>query len=174
MKIPSARRVGWQLLVTSLLALAAVGWQRPAEAAEIGLPPGWVPLGGDRLDAMRGGWSLPSGLVVSFGFERLAWVNGELVASTRIDIPDMASISRIQARELEQLRQTQVVQVGPGNSLEGIAGAGPGLVLQNTLDGAQIRVLTTVNAGTNALGMLQAVNFNDAMGRAGLGAVGSP
>jgi hypothetical protein len=174
MKIPKARRVGWQVLVTSLLALAAVGWQRPAEAAEDGPPAGWTPLEAERLDALRGGWSLPSGLVVSFGFERLAWVNGELVASTRIDIPDVANLSGAQARELDQLRQTQVVQVGPGNAFDGVAGAGPGLVLQNSLDGTQIRVLTTLEAGTNALGMLQAANFTDAMGRAGLGAVGSP
>ncbi|MEN1927817.1 hypothetical protein WCE37_02230 [Luteimonas sp. MJ250] len=190
MKIPNARRLGWQLLVTSLLALAAVGWPRPADAADAAdaagvpampfpaeaqdaMPPaGWMPLAAARLDAMRGGFALPSGLVVSFGFERLAWVNGELVASVRIDVPDVANMTGLQARELAQLQQLQLVQVGAGNVHDG--GAGVGLVLQNTLDGAQIRVLTTVDAGSNALGLLQAVNFTDALGLAGLGAPGTP
>lgn len=173
MKIPDARRMGWQLLVTTLLALAAVGWPAPAGAVERVPPQGWMPLEDGRLEAMRGGYTLPSGLVVAFGFERLVWVNGELVASLRIDIPDVASMSEAQARELAQLQQTQLVQVGAGNFGD-VAANGAGLVLQNTLDGAHIRVLTTVDAGTGMLGLLQAINFNDALGRAGLGGVGTP
>ncbi|MEN1939635.1 hypothetical protein WCE39_00830 [Luteimonas sp. MJ174] len=191
MKIPNARRLAWHLLVTSLLALAGIGWPLPAAAdaaavadaagvpatyahagAQGAMPPaGWIPLGEARLEAMRGGFALPSGLVVSFGFERLAWVNGELVASIRVSIPDIANMTGPQARELARLQQLQLVQVGPGNVHEG---AGGGLVLQNTLDGAQIRVLTTIDAGSNALGLLQAVNFTDALGLSGLGALGTP
>ena len=173
MKIPNAKRMGWQVLVTLLLALAAVGWPGPADAAGAGPPGDWIPLDAARLDAMRGGYALPSGLVVSFGFERLAWVNGELVASLRIDIADVANMSEAQAHELAQLRQTQLVQVGAGNFHDAVAG-GAGLVLQNTLDGAHIRVQTTIDAGTGGLGLLQAINFNDALGRAGLAAVGTP
>ena len=173
MKIPHARRIAWQLLVTSLLGLAAVGWTGPADASG-GPPEGWTPVGEARLDAMRGGFAFSSGLVVSFGFERLAWVNGELVASLKIDIPDVAGMTDAQARELAQLQQPQVVQAGPGNIHGAGTGGGAGLVLQNTLDGAQIRVLTVVDAGTNALGALQAINFGTALGQAGLGALGTP
>ena len=173
MKIPGAKRIGWHLLVISLLAVSALGWSPTADATGQGPPADWIPVDPARLESMRGGYALPSGLVVSFGFERLAWVNGELVASVRIDIPDVANMSEAQAHELAQLRQTQLVQVGAGNFHEAVAG-GAGLVLQNTLDGAHIRVQTTIDAGTGGLGLLQAINFNDALGRAGLGAVGTP
>lgn len=173
MKNPSAIRVGWQILVTALLALAAVGWPSQGRAAEAGLPEGWTPLDAATLDAMRGGFALPSGLVVSFGFERMAWVDGELVASLRIDIPDIARITPAQARELEQLRHAQVVQVGAGNVFDA-AGGGAGLILQNTLDGVHIRVSTTIDASTNTLGLLQAINFSEALGRSGPAATGTP
>lgn len=166
--------MGWQLLVTSLLALAAVGWTVPANAADEGPPAGWTPLDAERLDAMRGGFALPSGLVVSFGFERLAWVNGELVSSIRVEVPDIAAMTADQAQQLARLQQLHVVQVGEGNLHSPLAGHGAGLVLQNTLDGANIKVLTTIDAGTSALGLLQAMNFQDALGQAASGALGSP
>ena|SRR5690554_454035 len=177
MKSPGAGRPGWKLLVSLLLALAAVGWPSPGTASDdAGPPQGWSPLDDASLDALRGGFALPSGLVVSFGFERMAWVDGELVASLRIDIPDLARITPAQARELEQLRQVQVVQTGPGNVFDagGGAGAGAGLVLQNTLDGVHLRVSTTIAAGSNALGLLQAMNFNGALDQAGRAAAGTP
>lgn len=175
MKTPNAGRLGWQLLVTLLLALAAIGWPGAGSASEPALPDGWVPLGQARLDAMRGGYALPSGLRASFGFERLAWVDGELVASLRIVVPDIAGMTPEQARELARLHQLQLVQVGPGNVHDpGTGSGGAGLVLQNTLDGVHIRVSTTIEAGSNALGLLQALNFSDALSRAGIGAVGTP
>ena len=174
MKIPGAKRVGWQLVVTALLAMAAVGWTPPAASGEPGLPAGWVAIAPERLEAMRGGYALPSGLVVAFGFERQVRVNGELVSALRIDIPDVARMSEAQASELARLRQTQVVQVGPGNVAAAVGAAGAGLVLQNSLDGARIQVQTTVDAGTSALGLLQAMNFGDALGRASLGPAGTP
>lgn len=164
--------MGWQLLVTLLLAMAAVGWSSPSGAAERATPAGWTAIAPERLDAMRGGYALPSGLVVSFGFERQAWVNGELVSAVRVDIPDVERMSEAQARELALLQQGQLVQVGPGNVHAATGGAG--LVIQNSLDGARINVQTTVDAGSSALGLLQAMNFSDALGRAGLGPAGSP
>ncbi len=171
MKTFATRRWAWHLLVCALLAAGAVGWSPPAASADRA-PTGWTPLDADRLDALRGGYVLPSGLLVSFGFERIAWVNGELVSSLRVDVPDVANITAEQAQALAGLGETQLVQVGTGNVFEG--GAGAGLVLQNTLDGADIRVMTTIDAGTSALGMLQAVNFGEAMGIAGIGAIGTP
>lgn len=173
MKTAGIRKIGWHLLVTALLALAAIGWPGRAAAAGEGPPGGWVPVEPAQLAAMRGGYALPSGLVVSFGFERQAWVNGELVASLQVDIPDVAAMTGAQAQALAELREAQRVQVGPGN-FAAPDGGGAGLVLQNTLDGALIRVQTTVDAGTNALGLLQAMNFADALGQAGSAAVGSP
>ena len=87
MKTAGIRKIGWHLLVTALLALAAIGWPGRAAAAGEGPPGGWVPVEPGQLATMRGGYALPSGLVVSFGFERQAWVNGELVVSLQVDIP---------------------------------------------------------------------------------------
>lgn len=173
MKIPDARRIGWHLLVMSLLALSAIGWSPSANAADQGPPEDWTPLDPALLASIRGGYALPSGLVVSFGFERLAWVDGELVASLRISIPDLARITPDQARQLARLRDTQLVQIGAGNVADTVAGGGAGLVIQNTLDGVHIRVATTLDASSNALGLLQAVNFSDALGQAGLAAPGT-
>ena len=164
--------MGWQVLVTALLAMAAVGWTSPSGAAERALPGDWKAVAPERLEAMRGGYALPSGLVVSFGFERQVRVDGELVAAVRVDIPDVGRMSEAQAHDLAQLQQGQLLQIGPGNVHQATGGAG--LVIQNTLDGARIHVQTTVDAGTSALGLLQAINFSDALGRAGLGPAGSP
>lgn len=171
MKTLPARRWLWHLLVTALLAAGAVAWSPPAASAE-GAPAGWTPVEPARLDALRGGYVLPSGLQVSFGFQRMAWVNGELVSSLQIVIPDVAAMTSEQAEQLARLGETELVQLGPGNAFEG--GVGAGLVLQNSLDGADIRVMTTIEAGTSALGMLQAINFGAALGSAGVGAIGSP
>lgn len=174
MKTSTARRIGWNVLVIALLALSAVGWSPRAAAADTGPPAGWVPLDAGRLDAMRGGFVLPAGLVVSFGFERLAWVDGQLVASLRIDIPDLSRITPEQAQQLARLREVQLVQLGHGNVGHAMAGNGAGLVIQNTLDGVHIRASTTIDASSNALGLLQALNFGGALGQAGLGAPGTP
>ena len=173
MKNRYAGRLGWQLAVTVLLACAAVGWTSPSAAGEAALPEGWEPIGPARLAAMRGGYALPSGLVVAFGFERVARVNGELVSTTRVDIPDVARMTGPQALELARLREGQLVQVGAGD-VHAVAGGSAGLVLQNTLDGARIDVQTTIDAATSALGLVQAMNFGEALGRAGVGPAGSP
>src|SRR5690606_10117474 len=133
-KTPEARRMGWQLLVTLLLAMAAVGWSSPSGAAEPALPAGWTAIAPERLDAMRGGYALPSGLVVSFGFERQAWVNGELVVSLQVDIPDVGAMTEARAHELAKLGEVQRDQGGPRNlALPG--GASPGGDLQNAREG---------------------------------------
>ena len=173
MKIPGAKRIGWHLLVISLLAVSALGWSPTADATGQGPPADWIPVDPARLESMRGGYALPSGLMVSFGFERLAWVDGELVTSLRIAIPDLARITPEQARQLARLRDTQLVQVGPGNVSETTVGTGAGLVIQNTLDGVHIRVSTSIDAASNTLGLLQAINFSDALGHAGLTAPGT-
>lgn len=172
MRTPGYRRIRSRLSLILLLSLAGLGWHPRADAGGSGPPAGWTAIPPERLAELRGGYVLGGGLVVSFGFERLAWVNGELVASLRVDVPDVARISAEQARELARLQALQRVQVGSGNHFDEVTGAGAGLVLQNTLDGAHIRVRTTVSAGTDALGLLQAMNFADALGQAGHAAAG--
>lgn len=133
---------------------------------------GWVAVDTAMLDRMRGGYRMPSGLVLSFGIERVAFVNGELVSQLRISIPDVSKITPEQARELSALAKTQLVQVGPGNVFQGPGNGG--LVIQNTLDGQSIRTQTTLDVSVNTLGLFQALNAGDALRNAGLYAPGSP
>jgi len=60
---------------------------------------GWKPVAADRLDDMRGGFDV-AGLQVSFGIERAVVINGALVASTSVTIPDVSKITAAQAGSL--------------------------------------------------------------------------
>lgn len=160
-----------RLLLILLLASAGIGWTERAPAQA--LPePDWVPVAVEKLDGLRGGYQLPSGLLLSFGIERVAWVNGEMVSYLRVDIPDIAHMTPEQAQALSQIAQTQLVQVGPGNVANGL-GQG-GLVIQNTLDGQDIRARTTLDISVNTLGLFQALNAADALRNAGFTAPGTP
>ncbi|TWI03830.1 hypothetical protein IP90_01646 [Luteimonas cucumeris] len=121
-----------------------------------------TPVAFDRLESMRGGFDLPSGLQASFGFERVVYLNGELMATTRVHIPDISAITPEQAQALAAARQTTLVQVGEGNTFQASSMAG-GLVIQNTLDGQDILVLTTLDAGVGTLGQFQDFNTQRAL-----------
>lgn len=126
-----------------------------------------------RLDALRGGFVLPSGLVLSFGIERAVYIDGALVASTRVSVPDLANLTTEQARDLAALQDTLYVRVGAGNTLQSSSGPG-GVVIQNALDGQAIRVSTTLDASVGTLGLFQELNANAALQSAINGATGGP
>lgn len=119
----------------------------------------WVAVSNDRLDHMRGGFALPSGLQVSFGISRAAYVNGNLVATTNFNIPDVANMTTQQAQMLANLSAGTVIQNGPGNMVQ--AGALPGLtgaVIQNSLNDQQIKALTLINVSVNTLSAFKNMN----------------
>lgn len=164
------RRAIRRAWLAPLLGLCACGaWAGGGQDAADALGPEWIAIETARLDEQRGGFVLPSGLRVSFGFERLVHVNGELVSALRISIPDVGRMSAEEAAQLASLARTQLVQVGPGNA---VAGDLAGLVVQNTLDGQRIQVQTTLDAGVGTLGMLQAFNATRTLDDAAQGAVG--
>lgn len=132
-----------------------------------------APVVFDRLEELRGGFELPSGLQASFGFERVVYLNGELVATTRVSIPDLSAITPEQAQALAAAKQTTLLQVGQGNTFDASA-MGSGLVIQNTLDDQDIHVLTTLDIGTNLLGHYQDLNAEAALREALIAAPGSP
>ena len=109
-------------LATHVLLAAAVIAVPPAahageSVASSGLGPEWRAIAHERLDGMRGGFQLPSGLVLSFGVERAVWVNGALEASTRVQINDIAQMTPQQAEQLQAFQQGMGIQVGGGNVL---------------------------------------------------------
>lgn len=166
------------VLPDAALALPALGQQQPSDsAASQSLGPEWVPLAAARLGDMRGGIDLPSGLNVSFGIERVVHVNGALVASTSLNIANLGSMTPEQASALGAISTPTVVQIGEGNTFDPAMmfnGGATGLVIQNTLNGQDIRALTIVNVGVDTLGMLQNMNSYAAMQNALLLAPGSP
>jgi hypothetical protein len=149
---------------TRFAVLAALAWCAPAFAAppDRALGSEWVAIDPALLDEMRGGFMTAGGTSLSFGIERAVFVNGELLATTRVQIPDIARMTADQARELERFNQGVVVQVGNGNTFEP-SGAPGGLVIQNTLDGQDIRALTTVNVGVDTLQAFQDLNTQSAL-----------
>lgn len=120
----------------------------PVAAADGALGAEWRPVDPARLADMRGGFVVPSGFVVSFGIERVVSVNGEVVAATRLRIPDVARITADEARLLASLRDSQVVTVGAGTVVSGGTG---GLVIQNALDGQAISARTSLDVSLNTL-----------------------
>lgn len=166
--------------LASLCALAiSACLPLPVRADDIDSPPPlllgqeWVPVDPARLAEMRGGLMMPSGMLLSFGIERLVYVNGELVASATLQIPDLGRMTADQASALAAINEGRVVQIGEGNRIDPGAG-GNALVIQNTLDGQAISALTTLNVGVDTLGMLQEINTYDALHNALIASPGSP
>ena len=158
------------LSISACLPLPAMG-QGSADS----LPPlgdEWVPVDPARLADMRGGLLMPSGLSLSFGIERLVYVNGQLVASATLQIADVGRMTADQANALAAINAGMVVQVGGGNRID--PGAGNTLIIQNTLDGQDIRALTTLNIGVDTLATLQELNTYDALHSALMTSPGSP
>jgi hypothetical protein len=52
----------------------------------------WIPATPAQLDRLRGGFVDLSGVKVSFGLERMVWVNGQLVQSLALTVPDLTSL----------------------------------------------------------------------------------
>ena len=158
--------------ITTALGFGCMAWPVAGHAQDQVFGPQWIALESSRLDTLRGGFVMPSGLVLSFGIERAVFVNGELVASTRIDIADAGRMTSEQAQALSDLQGTLLVQVGAGNTLQR---SGPGgVVIQNTLDGQAISVATTLNASVGTLGLFQDLNASAALQAALITAPGTP
>lgn len=142
----------------ALFVAICAGWLPAAGAAEPAASAGWVAVPETELDAMRGGFQLPSGLVLSFGIERIAWVNGQMVATQRYDSANGGTPGAL------------VVQVGQGNHLGSVPAGG--VVIQNTLDNQHIQVGTRIEATVGTLGLFQAINVQDTLQNALKGANG--
>jgi hypothetical protein len=77
----------------------------------------WMTVGDDTLAAMRGGFDLGGGVMVSFGISRVVTVNGVMLSSTSFQLPDLGRITAAQIAAFERyLGSTSVVQVGGGNT----------------------------------------------------------
>ncbi|MBD8882382.1 hypothetical protein IHE49_18020 [Rhodanobacter sp. 7MK24] len=94
----------------------------PADRREGGSDFG-APVDDAGLDSVRGGFDLGNDLQASLGIEQVTYINGKLVTSTDINIPDIAQITQQQAVALATALSNLnvVVQNGPGNSADSSA-----------------------------------------------------
>ncbi len=92
--IPASDPIG---KVLPLVSREANGAAAPARGR--GKLAAWKPVTEDRLDELRGGFDV-GGLQASFGIERAVFINGSLVVSTSLTIPDISRITTAQASQL--------------------------------------------------------------------------
>ena len=148
---------------------------RIAPSGEVATEGFGVAVSNSRLDTMRGGFDAGSGLQISFGIDRAVYVNGNLVTSTSVYIPDVAQMSVAQASALAAVTNTvNVIQNGPGNTFnpapltQGTAAT----VIQNSLSNQNIQALTTVSAAVNTLDAYKTMNLQSTLQSALISSLG--
>jgi len=122
-------------------------WQGSAEA-----------VNEQALDRLRGGFQAPNGLQMSFGIERVVYINGVLTTSTRIGVEGLGAVAgAVTPPPVFNGTGLSLVQNGGGNTfLPGVLSpSAQGTVIQNTLNDQRIQTLTVINANANSLDVLR-------------------
>lgn len=119
------------------------------------------------LEELRGGYAVPGGLELSFGIERVVYINGELASTTTLNIADLSQYigGAVAAAGLPVGASLAVIQNGPNNTFDAsaLASGAFATVIQNTLNDQKIQTITTINAQANSLQMLQASRFGESL-----------
>ena len=120
------------------------------------------------LDTMRGGFqSDANGPMVSFGIEKSVFVNGRLVASTVLNIPNLVQLAN------NPTNAFTLIQNGAGNAMTNHPSSLPALmtVIQNSLDNQAIQNQTVINATVSALSLARSLALGNAISQANLTAI---
>lgn len=138
------------------------------EAREPLLIAGARPIGEDTMDGLRGGFVTPGGLTVSFGIERVVYVNGVLSSTTTLNVADLGRLvgGSIEASKALPLGTTVgLIQSGPNNTFVGdvVSSGALATVIQNSLDNQQIRTITTINTQVNSLELMRANRLGETL-----------
>ena len=115
------------------------------------------------LDEVRGGYEMPTDLHASMTLERSAYLNGELVVSRSVTIPDIGNITAEQAAALADTVGTIVIQNGPNNTFNAPDLGPASTVIQNTLNDQHLVTLTTLSVEVNSLSAFREMNFQDGL-----------
>ncbi|NMG74009.1 hypothetical protein [Aromatoleum diolicum] len=120
------------------------------------------------LDGLRGGFETPGGLMLSFGIERLVYINGELLSTTSLNVADLGRFvgGSADAGRMPTLGSTVgLIQNGPNNTFDAsiMASGAFATVIQNTLNDQTILSVTTINATVNSMDMMQANRIGDSL-----------
>jgi len=124
---------------------------------------GVAPVANAVLDGVRGGFEVPENLRASMSLERVAYVNGELVATRSASIPDIGNMTSDQAAALANATGTLVIQNGPNNAFNVADLGASSTVIQNTLSDQHLVALTTISVEVNSLSAFREMNFQDGL-----------
>ncbi|ATE58900.1 hypothetical protein [Thauera sinica] len=121
-----------------------------------------------RLDDLRGGFQTPDGLSVSFGIERVVYVNGVLQSTTALRVEDLGQLQGGGAGPAVVLppgATVALVQNGSGNTAatNALSGSALGTIIQNSLDNQKIQTVTTINANVNSIQALQGMRMQHSL-----------
>lgn len=143
------------------LVLATAPVMAAPEDALSGLPA----VADSQLDEMRGGFEIDGGLKMSFGIERVSYINGVLVSAQTVNVPDLPAASQSLVSEaLARVAGMGLIQNGNGNSFRLDADANLiGNVIQNTTDNQKIVTRTVINSAVNSLQLLRSINLQSAV-----------
>lgn len=142
-------------LAAALLALACL----PALADD----DDWMPVPPERLAALRGGFTTPSGLELLLGIERIVSVNGEAVSHlTMVALGSSGSLAGAESARL--------IQQGGNNVFGGALDQTGATFIQNSLSNQIIRTDTVISASVNSAGLLRELNLGQAWQQAALAA----
>jgi hypothetical protein len=126
----------------------------------------WAVVGADMLEQMRGGFSVESGLQVSFGIDRTVSINGDVVSSTSFNLQDPSKFVSGQANIAALDGGTvRLIQNGLGNNFElgKIPNGTAATFIQNSLNDQTIQSMTVINATSNSLDLLKGMNIQSTL-----------
>lgn len=131
------------------------------------------PVSDARLANLRGGFETSTGLKLSFSMERVVYINGELTATTRLSIPDLANLSGRGASltstgtgalpagsSLPLPGPSQLITNGQVIQLPSTTAMITGI--QNSLNNQMIQVRTTIDATLPSMSQFRSQLFSDA------------
>jgi hypothetical protein len=118
------------------------------------------------LDEVRGGFLTENGLQISFGIERAVYVNGNLIATTSLNVSDLSKMSAGQASPGGlSPGSLGLIQIGPGNTFQPgpLSPSSVATVIQNTLNNQKLQNVTTISATVNSLEVLKGLNLQSSL-----------
>lgn len=127
-----------------------------------------TPVSEAALDRMRGGFQHdPNGPIMSFGIERSVFLNGQLVSSTALNMPNLMQLAGNPTHTLTH------IQTGGGNALTpDMASLSAHMTaIQNSLDNQTIQSQTVINATVPALSWAHSLALGDALSQATIDAI---
>lgn len=147
------------LQVAVLLAVAGVeGWGWGAQPEHL---PESAGVSAAELETVRGGYVGGDGLEVSFGITKSLLLNGVPLAADGFTV----TLNGQPVNAAQGAVGAKVMQNGAGNAIApsalSSARAGAFTFLQNTLNGAAIKNITTINASINVLGLYRSLNLSN-------------